>query len=73
MIRMRRAANRARHDRWFMGVCSGLAHTYGWRPNTVRLLTAILAIAIPGPSLVLRTGIRGNTYAHGWDRAYHQC
>jgi len=35
-----------------MGVCSGIAHTYGWRPNVVRLAAAILAIAIPGPSLV---------------------
>ena len=43
---------RARYDRWFLGVCGGIAHRYGWRPNTVRLAVAILAIAIPGPSLV---------------------
>lgn len=53
MISTWRGIKRARHDRWFLGVCSGIAHRYGWRPNTVRLATAILAIAIPGPSLVL--------------------
>ena len=52
MRRMRYGVKRARRDRWFMGVCSGIAHTYGWRPNAVRLAAAILAIAIPGPSLV---------------------
>jgi phage shock protein PspC (stress-responsive transcriptional regulator) len=52
MIRMRRGVKRARRDRWLMGVCGGIAHTYGWRPNAVRLAAAILAIAIPGPSLV---------------------
>jgi len=52
MIRMKHRVKRSRRDRWFMGVCSGIAHTYGWRPNVVRLAAAILAIAIPGPSLV---------------------
>ena len=46
-------ASSARDDRWFMGVCGGIAHTYGWRPTTVRLVMVILALAIPGPSLVL--------------------
>ena len=36
-----------------MTVCGGIAHAYGWRPNTVRLVMVILALAIPGPSLVL--------------------
>jgi phage shock protein C len=44
---------RARRDRWILGVCGGIAHTYGWNSNAVRLITAVLAIAIPGPSLVL--------------------
>ncbi|MGI9050370.1 MAG: PspC domain-containing protein [Rubrobacteraceae bacterium] len=44
---------RAKRDRWVMGVCGGIAHTYGWSPGMVRLVTAIAAIAIPGPSLVL--------------------
>jgi phage shock protein C len=52
MIRMRQGVKRARRDRWVLGVCSGIAHTYGWRPNAVRLAAAVLAIAIPGPSLV---------------------
>jgi phage shock protein PspC (stress-responsive transcriptional regulator) len=50
---MRHGVKRARRDRWLMGVCGGIAHTYGWRPSAVRLAAAILAIAIPGPSLVL--------------------
>ena len=36
-----------------MGVCGGIAHTYGWRPTTVRLVMVILALAILGPSLLL--------------------
>ena len=43
---------RATRDRWIMGVCGGIAHTYGWNSNLVRLLTAVLAIAIPGFSLI---------------------
>ncbi len=43
---------RAKRDRWIMGVCGGIAHTYGWSPGAVRLATAVLAIIIPGPSLV---------------------
>ena len=43
---------RATRDRWVMGVCGGIAHTYGWSSNAVRLATAVLAIIIPGPSLV---------------------
>ena len=43
---------RATRDRWVMGVCGGIAHTYGWNSNVVRLLTAVLAIVIPGFSLI---------------------
>jgi phage shock protein PspC (stress-responsive transcriptional regulator) len=53
MIDSKQGIKRARDDRWFMGVCGGIAHTYGWRPNTVRLVMVILALAIPGPSLGL--------------------
>ncbi len=35
-----------------MGVCGGVAHTYGWNSNVVRLLTAVLAIIIPGVSVL---------------------
>jgi phage shock protein PspC (stress-responsive transcriptional regulator) len=43
---------RAKRDRWILGVCGGVAHHFGWNSTAVRLVTAILAIAIPGPSLV---------------------
>jgi phage shock protein PspC (stress-responsive transcriptional regulator) len=29
-----------------------VAHTYGWSSGAVRLATAVLAVIIPGPSLV---------------------
>ncbi len=48
---------RATRDRWVMGVCGGIAHTYGWSSNTVRLATAVLAIIIPGPSLILTLAV----------------
>jgi phage shock protein C len=43
---------RATRDRWVMGVCGGIAHTYGWNSNVVRLVTVVLAIVIPGFSLI---------------------
>lgn len=43
---------RAKRDRWVLGVCGGIAHTYGWSPGVVRLLVAILAIVIPGFSVI---------------------
>ncbi len=43
---------RAKRDRWILGVCGGVAHTYGWSPGVVRLATAVLAIIIPGFSVV---------------------
>ncbi len=44
---------RAKRDRWILGVCAGVAHTYGWSSGAVRLATAVLAVIIPGPSLVV--------------------
>jgi phage shock protein C len=44
---------RAKRDRWLLGVCGGVAHHYGWNSNLVRLVTAVLAVAIPGPSTLL--------------------
>ncbi len=35
-----------------LGVCGGLARSQGWNSNVVRLVTAVLAIAIPGISLI---------------------
>ncbi len=34
------------------GVCGGLARQQGWNSNVVRLVTAVLAIVIPGFSLI---------------------
>jgi phage shock protein C len=44
---------RAKRDRWILGVCSGIAHTFGWSSTAVRLITALLAIFIPGPNIVV--------------------
>jgi phage shock protein C len=44
---------RAKRDRWILGVCGGVAHRYGWNSGAVRLATVVLAIIIPGPSLVV--------------------
>ena len=35
-----------------MGVCGGIAHRYGWSSTVVRLVTIILAIVIPGVSVI---------------------
>ena len=43
---------RAKRDRWLLGVCGGLARSQGWNSNVVRLVTAALAILIPGVSLI---------------------
>ena len=43
---------RAKRDRWLLGVCGGLARSQGWNSNVVRLVTAVLSVAIPGISLV---------------------
>ena len=43
---------RSKRDRWVLGVCGGLARAQGWNSNVVRLVTAVLAIAIPGFSLI---------------------
>ena len=44
---------RARRDRWILGVCGGIARSFGWSSNAVRLATAVLAVIIPGPSLLV--------------------
>jgi phage shock protein C len=43
---------RAKRDRWIMGVCGGIAHRYGWNSTVVRLVTIVLAIVIPGVSVI---------------------
>jgi phage shock protein C len=47
-----RGLKRAKRDRWIMGVCGGIARRYGWSSTAVRLTTAVVAIAIPGISVV---------------------
>ena len=44
---------RAKRARWIMGVCGSIAHRYGWNSTVVRLVTIILAIVIPGVSVIL--------------------
>ena len=43
---------RAKRDRWILGVCGGIGHTYGWSSNMVRLAAVVLAIIIPGFSVI---------------------
>jgi phage shock protein C len=43
---------RAKRDRWIMGVCGGIAYRYGWSSTVVRLATIVLAIIIPGFSVI---------------------
>ena len=43
---------RAKRDRWMMGVCGGMAHRYGWSLMVVRLATIVVAIVIPGVSVI---------------------
>ena len=47
-----RDLKRAKRDRWMMGVCGGIAHRYGWSSTAVRLATIIVAVVIPGVSVV---------------------
>jgi phage shock protein C len=47
---------RAKRDRWLLGVCGGIAHRYGWSPNLVRLVTVILGIFLPGPNVIVVAG-----------------
>jgi phage shock protein C len=44
---------RAKRDRRIMGICGSIAHRYGWNSTVVRLVTIILAIIIPGVSVIL--------------------
>ena len=46
-----RSLARPRDDRWIAGVCAGLAHRFGIRPNTMRLIF-VLSCLLPGPQFV---------------------
>jgi phage shock protein PspC (stress-responsive transcriptional regulator) len=43
---------RAKRDRWIWGVCRGVAHRYGWSSTALRILVVLLAIFIPGISVI---------------------
>ncbi|MBA4115982.1 MAG: PspC domain-containing protein [Rubrobacter sp.] len=43
---------RARRDRWIYGVCGGIARRYGWSSKAVRAVAVLLAIFIPGISVI---------------------
>ena len=47
---------RAKRDRLLLGVCGGIAHSFGWNSNLVRLLTVVLGIFIPGPNVIVLAG-----------------
>jgi phage shock protein C len=47
-IRLRRATR----DRWIWGVCGGIAWYFGWNSTVVRIVVALLAIFIPGVSVI---------------------
>lgn len=39
---------RSRTNRWFFGVCGGVAEKYGFSPLATRVATIVLAIIVPG-------------------------
>ena len=43
---------RATRDRWIWGVCGGIARYYGWNSTVVRIVVILLAIFIPGLSVI---------------------
>lgn len=43
---------RSRRDRWIYGVCGGIARHYGWSSTAVRAVVVLLAIFIPGVSVI---------------------
>lgn len=43
---------RSRRDRWIYGVCGGIARRYGWSSTAVRAVAILLAIILPGISVI---------------------
>ncbi len=43
---------RATQDRWIFGVCGGIGHAYGFNSNGVRAIVGLLAVFIPGVSVI---------------------
>ena len=48
----RKSLVRPRDNRWFAGVCSGLAYRFGLPPNLVRVLF-VLSCLLPGPQVLV--------------------
>jgi phage shock protein PspC (stress-responsive transcriptional regulator) len=48
----RKSLVRPRDNRWFAGVCSGLAYRFGLPPNLVRVLF-VLSCLLPGPQILV--------------------
>ncbi len=48
MIELRRPRN----DRVIAGVCAAIAHRFGWKPTTVRIVF-VLSILLPGPQVLI--------------------
>ena len=47
-----RTLSRPHHDRWIAGVCSGLAHRFGIKPNTMRVIFVVSCL-LPGPQFLI--------------------
>lgn len=47
-----RRLRRSSTDKWFGGVCGGLAHRFGLSSSLVRLLF-VLSIVLPGPQVLI--------------------
>ncbi len=41
---------RSNTDAWLFGICGGLAKHFNWDAKLVRLVVAVLAVAVPGVS-----------------------
>jgi phage shock protein PspC (stress-responsive transcriptional regulator) len=44
--------SRPKNDRVVAGVCAAIARRFGWRVETVRLVT-VLSILLPGPQVII--------------------
>jgi phage shock protein PspC (stress-responsive transcriptional regulator) len=53
MVELKTGLKRATRDRWFMGVCGGIAREFGWNAKAVRFGAVFLALALPGPGTLL--------------------
>ena len=43
---MTKTLHRSKSDKWITGVCGGLAETYSWDPNLVRLIYILLLLVL---------------------------